>query len=301
MSFSAAEKAEKPGWGKKTRGGAAFAATVVNILGNAFLFALKIWVALLSGSIALLSEAFNSLTDIVSSIAVFICVGISDKEADEGHPFGHSRAEPVAGIVIAVFAGILGFEVIRASLHRLLSGGEVTASTLALSVPVITFFVKGGMSFYFRRVGRAVMSPAITASSVDSLSDVFVAIAALIGIAGVRAGYPFMDPIAGLIISLWIIYTGYRIGIENIDYLMGSSPPQALVDEIKRAAINIKGVRNINTVRAHYVGHFIHVEIHVEVPKELPTLNSHEIGKRVERALEDIRAIEKAFVHIDPV
>src|SRR3989337_450928 len=103
----------------------AFRATIINIFCNGGLFFLKLYAALVSGSIALLSEAFNSLTDMVSSIAIFVCVRISDKEADEGHPFGHSRAEPVAGIVVAVFAGILGFEVIRTSFNRLVMGKEV--------------------------------------------------------------------------------------------------------------------------------------------------------------------------------
>ena len=276
-------------------------ATVVNILGNLFLFTIKIWAALVSGSIALLSEAFNSLTDIVSSIAVFICVRISDKEADEGHPFGHSRAEPVAGIVVAVFAGILGFEVIRTSFNRLVMGKEVFVGTLTLFVPVITAVLKGAMFWYFRRVGRAAISPAIIASSVDSLSDVFVAIAALVGIAGVRMGYWYLDPMAGLVISLWIIYTGYRIGMENIDYLMGKAPDAALMDDIKRAALMVKGVKAINTARAHYVGPFIQVEMHVEVPMDLSTSDSHAIGKEVERNIERIGAIQKAFIHIDPV
>jgi cation diffusion facilitator family transporter len=279
----------------------AFRATLINILGNTFLFIIKLWAAIISGSIALLSEAFNSLTDIVSSIAVFVCVRISDKGADEGHPFGHSRAEPVAGIIIAVLAGILGFEVIRASVSRLFTETMVVIGTFALLVPVITVISKSFMAWYFRRVGREIGSPAIAASSVDSLCDVMVAIAALTGIVGVKLGYPFLDPFAGFAIGLWIIYTGYSIGIENIDYLMGSAPPPVLTEQIKAAALSVPGVKAINTVRAHYVGYFIHVEIHVGVPKHLSTYDSHEIGKEVERKVEEIKAIEKSFVHIDPV
>jgi cation diffusion facilitator family transporter len=280
---------------------AAFRATVVNIVSNSLLFILKFSAALLSGSIALLSDAFNSLTDIVSSAAVFVCVKISDKEADEGHPFGHSRAEPVAGIVVAILAGILGFEVIRTSLERLAIGAEVEIKTFALLVPVITAAAKGAMTLYFRTVGKSVNSPAIMAISADSFCDVFVALAALTGIVGARLGYPAFDPAAGLAISLWIIYTGYKIGMENIDYLMGKSPPASLLEEIKKAALAIEGVKNINTVRAHYVGPYIHVELHAEVPKYLSTYDSHAIGKAVERAIEKIGAIEKAFIHIDPV
>lgn len=280
---------------------AAYRATLINILANAGLFALKLAAGVASGSIALISEALNSLNDIAASVATFVCVKISDKAADEGHPFGHSRAEPVAGLIIAVLAGILGFEVIRASVERLLHEKAPAIGVFALVVPVVTIAVKGIMSGYFKRVGVLVNSPAISATAKDSLMDVFVAVAALVGITGVKLGYPFLDPTAGLCISVWIIYTGYKIGIENIDYLMGKAPSPSMTDEIKGAALKTAGVRAVNTLRAHYVGNFIHVEVHVEVDKDLPTFESHAIGKAVEKGVESIRSIEKAFVHIDPV
>ena len=279
----------------------ALAASIINVLANTVLFAIKLWVALLSGSIALLSDAFNSLTDIASSIAVFICVRISGKQADEGHPFGHSRAEPVAGLIVAIFAGILGFEVIKVSVGRLFSETVVVVGTAALLVPVITIVTKLSMAIYFKRVGKELHSPAITASATDSMMDVAVSVAALVGIIGVKFGYPVLDPVAGLVISVWIIYTGYSIGMENIDYLMGKAPEPELMEELKAAALSVPGVEEINTVRAHYVGPFIHVEIHVEVARHLSTYDSHEIGEEVTRKVEEIKAIEKCFVHIDPV
>ncbi len=277
-------------------------ATLINILGNTLLFCLKLWVALLSGSVALLSDAFNSLTDIISSIAVFICVRVSGKKADEGHPFGHSRAEPIAAIIVAILAGILGFEMIRESAGRLAGGGEVAViSPLVIAVPLITVALKFLMFLYFKSVGRRVKSPAIEASAVDSFCDVFAAIAALVGILGVYFGYPFLDPLAGLLISLWIIFTGYSIGVKNIDYLMGKSPGPELISEIEEAACKVEGVVGTNTLRAHYVGHYVHVELHVEVLKDISTLESHGICVRVEEAIERIEEVGKAFIHIDPV
>ena len=182
-----------------------YKATMINIFGNLFLMVLKLVAGLLSGSIAILSDAFNSLTDTISSVLIYICVKISDKAADEGHPFGHSRAEPIAGLVVAILAGILGFEVIRASVGRLVDGEVAAATTLALSAPIITILAKGAMAVYFKRVGRALRSPAITASGVDSLCDVYVSVAALVGIVGVKFGFPVLDPIAGILISFWII------------------------------------------------------------------------------------------------
>ncbi|VAW37248.1 Cobalt-zinc-cadmium resistance protein [hydrothermal vent metagenome] len=281
---------------------AALKATVINILGNTLLFCLKLWVALLSGSVALLSDAFNSLTDIISAVAVFVCVRVSGKKADEGHPFGHSRAEPIAAIIVAILAGILGFEIIRESVGRLVSGGGgVVISPFVVAVPLITAAVKLLMFFYFRGVGRRVKSPAIEASAVDSFCDVFAALAALLGLLGVYFGYPFLDPLAGLLISLWIIYTGYSIGVKNIDYLMGKSPGPELTSRIEEAARKVEGVVGTNTLRAHYVGHYVHVELHVEVPKDISTWESHGICERVEKSIERIEEVGKAFIHIDPV
>ncbi len=279
----------------------AFRATIINILGNTLLLILKLWAGLLSGSIALISEAINSLSDIVSSIATFICVRISEQQADEGHPFGHSRAEPVAGIIIAILAGILGFEILKESIKRFFYPEVPAIGLFALSVPVITIIVKILMTIYFQRAGKEINSPALRATALDSLMDIFVAMAALAGLVGTWLGYPILDPLAGLIISLWIMYTGYSIGMENIDYLMGKAPPPALMKEIERETISVKGVKAFNTVRAHYVGNFIHVEIHIEVEKMLPTIESHAIGVDVEKRVEGLASIEKTFVHIDPV
>jgi len=279
----------------------AFRATLINIIGNTLLLILKLWAGLLSGSIALISEAINSFSDIVSSIATFICVRISEQQADEGHPFGHSRAEPVAGMIIAVLAGILGFEILKESIKRFFYPLAPEVGFFALSVPVITIVVKVFMSAYFSKAGKEINSPALKATALDSLMDIFVALAALIGLAGARLGYPLLDPLAGLVISLWIMYTGYSIGMENIDYLMGKAPPPALMKEIEGETLSVAGVKAYNTVRAHYVGNFIHVEIHIEVDKLLTTDASHAIGKEVEKRVEGLKSIEKTFVHIDPV
>src|SRR3990172_10675826 len=98
----------------------AFRATVIGLVCNTFLFFIKIIAGIMSGSLALISDAINSLTDIAASIAIFICVKVSGKEADEGHPFGHHRAEPIAGLIVAILAGVIGFEIIRISIERLI-------------------------------------------------------------------------------------------------------------------------------------------------------------------------------------
>ena len=279
----------------------AFRATIIGLAGNIFLFTIKFIAGVMSGSLALLSDAINSLTDIAASVAIFICVRVSDKEADEGHPFGHHRAEPIAGLIVAILAAILGFEIIRISVERLITKTTISIGFFSLVVPVVTMVTKSIMAWYLKRVGNSVNSPAIKASAFDSLNDVFVSVAAFVGILGASQGYYLMDPIAGFLISIWIIYTGYRIGVENIDYLMGRSPDRVFMEHIENAAKGAPGVKSLNKIRAHYVGNFIHVEMHIAVDKNLSTFDSHAIGEDVEKRIEKFDVIEKAFVHIDPV
>lgn len=278
----------------------AFKATLLNVVSNALLFAVKGVVGLATGSIALISDAINSLNDLAAAVATFICVHISNKQADEGHPFGHSRAEPIAGLVIAILAGILGFEIIRESVARFLHHTEPEVTPLALLVPVGTMGVKAVLGTYFRSAGKETSSPALMATATDSFMDVGVSAAVLLGLLGVWAGYPFLDPAAALVVSLWVIYTGYTIGVENIDYLMGKSPPPELMEMIKEAAFHTEGVKEIGIVRAHYVGSYVHVEIHLKVDENLPTKDSHAISEEASRRVESLPSVDKSFIHIEP-
>src|SRR3970282_2889971 len=166
----------------------AFRATLIGLAGNIFLFAIKLIAGVISGSLALISDAINSLTDIFASIAIFICVRVSDKEADEGHPFGHHRAEPIARLVVAILAAVLGFEIIRVSMERLIRPETISVGLLSLVVPLITMATKGSMARHFKSVGDSINSPAIRVTRFDSLNDIFVSFAAFVGIVGAKAG-----------------------------------------------------------------------------------------------------------------
>jgi len=273
---------------------------VYGIVFNSILFVAKLIVGLLSNSLAVLSDAFNSLTDIVSSIGIFMAVKISNKKADEGHPFGHQRAEPIAGLIVAIFAGILGFEILRTAFKQIINPEPHLIGFGAIAVLIFTMVVKTFMSFYFIKQGKVHNSPAIKATGIDSRNDVFVSSVALIGVISAIYGSAVFDDIAALFVGLFILYSGYKIGMENIDYLMGKSPPAEYVKKIKTIAKRIKGVTGLNSVRAHYVGSFIHIEVHIEVNKNLSTEKSHKIGKDVQRAIESLDYVNKAFIHIDP-
>lgn len=276
---------------------AANRALIINII----LFILKITIGIISNSIAMISEAVNSFTDIISSIAIKFSIKISFLKPDKKHQFGHTAAQPIATFIVSVLAWVLAIDIIQESIKRIVSPPEINLSIWIYLVLGITIITKIIMSKYQGYIGKKYNSPAVRAQAVDSMNDVFASSLALLGIIGVQIGYPRIDGVGGLMVAFFIVRSGYEIAKENIGYLMHKAADENLIIEIASRALKVKGVKGLNDLRSHYVGDKIHVEIHIEVNKSATTLESHNIGKQVQFALEELPEVQKAFIHIDPV
>ncbi len=275
-------------------------ATYIVMGGNVFLLIIKALATRVSESLAILTETVNSLTDVFASIAVLICVRLATTSADESHPFGHARAEPLAGLVVAIFTGIMGWEVLHSPLSRLANpGDQLYIGPYALPVLVVTLLVKGAMTIYLRRLAGRIHSPALKASSYDCRNDVLVASLALIGVI-LGHQFPVVDAGAALLISVYILYNAYQIGRENVDYLMGTTPEPAMLEEIREKAAGVSLADEIHNIRAHYVGTFLHVELDVLIDGDLSTHDSHHVAELVREQIEQIDYVDRAFVHIEP-
>jgi cation diffusion facilitator family transporter len=273
----------------------------MGIIGNAVLFGGKIVIGLTFNSIAIISDSLNSFTDIIASTIVFISIRSSYKDPDPEHPFGHKRAQPIAGLIVAIFTGIVGFEVITQSVTRLFTGDEIQKGLLPILLVVAVMVVKLGMHLYARFVAGRTRSTALMASATDHRNDVLISAAVLVGVVASNLGLPILDPIVAILIGLWIIRAGFSIGRDNIKYLMGEAPPKDLVEKILKTAREVPGVLGLNDVYAHYVGTAIEIEVHVDVDKRLNIEEAHAIGKQVQRAIESMEEISRAFIHIDPL
>lgn len=275
--------------------------SIFGLFSNLFLFIIKIIVGLTINSIALISDAFNSLMDIIASIATIYSVRVSQQKADKDHQFGHQAAEPIAGLLYAILAGVVGFNFIKESIVRLINPTVQNIDWLPFTVIIITIVLKTIMFLHFRRVGREQRSPVILASSIDSINDVIASTFALAAIGMSYLGYPIFDGIGGILISFVILKGGYQIARDNIKYLMGHAADEKMLAEVVQKTLKIKHVKGVNDLRSHYVGNLFHVEIHIEVNKNLDTKTSHDIGKEVQKEIESFKEINKVFVHIDPV
>jgi cation diffusion facilitator family transporter len=273
----------------------------LGIAGNFLLFAAKFGIGLVFNSIAIISDSLNSFTDIVASLVVFISIKSSYKAADHEHPYGHMRAQPIAGLVVAIFTGIVGFEVITQAVTRLFTGATMERGILPIVLVVAVMVIKLGMHLYVRGVARRARSTALAASATDHRNDALISAAVLVGVAVSNLGYPVFDPVVAILIGLWIIKAGFSIGRDNIKYLMGEAPSEELMARVLESARGVPGVLALNDVYAHYVGTTVQIEVHINVDKRLNIEEAHAIGKQVQFSLEAMEEISRAFIHIDPL
>ena len=139
------------------------------------------------------------------------------------------------------------------------------------------------------------------ASAIDHRNDVLISAAVILGVGASNLGFPIFDPLAAMAVGAWIIWAGFRIGRDNMKYLMGAAPPAELVQRIMAIANATEGVLGLNDVFAHYVGTAVEIEVHINVDRTLTIQDAHEIGEKVQRAIEDLDEVSRAFIHIDPL
>lgn len=274
--------------------------TVFGVFTNAFLFLIKIFVGIFSGSIALLSDAFNSLVDVMSSVVIYYAVKISRKEADVDHPFGHHQAEPIAGLFIAILAAVLAVEIVREIIHKLSDGGIVNITSAVYTVLIVTIIVKIILAYTFLKKAKSHHSPALKASGIDSRNDVFVSLVAIVGVTFSYFGMVWVEYVAAFGIAGVIARSGYLIAKENVDYLMGSSLPDDFRDTVCKAIDTVKGVKGHSPIKAQYVGNFINIQTHVFVDKDMSIKDAYKIRKKVQHRLQGMRLVNKVFLHLDP-
>ena len=276
-------------------------ASWIAVAGNALLAAAKGAAAWASGSSAVFADAANSLSDTLYSLLMAVGLYLAQQPPDRGHPQGHSRFEPLVSLLIAVAMVAAGVTAARESVLRLLSEPGSIATVWPTAALLGGIVVKVAMYAVVRRIGDRARSPAVKASARDNLADVLTSGAALIGVWGARLIHPLFDPVAGILVSLWIFRAVWEIVEENLGYLTGRAASPELHERIVEAASQVPGVLNVHQVIADHVGPEIRADIHVDVDGEMTLRQAHAIADRVEEELEALPEVDLAFVHLEPV
>ncbi|MCG8580616.1 MAG: cation diffusion facilitator family transporter [Bacteroidales bacterium] len=273
-------------------------ATYGSILLNIFLFAIKLWAGIVSSSVAIIADAWHTLSDSISSVAVLIGLKVSAKPADKEHPYGHGRAEVIASIIVSMLLAIIGFSFLKESILKLQTRSEVDYGTLAIVVTVISLVVKEFMAQYSIIIGKRTNSKSMIADGWHHRSD---AISSLVILVGIFIGqyYWWIDGVLGIIVSLLLFFTTYSILKENISHLLGEGIENDLRDEIVLLA---KEVADFELYPHHFLvhqyGNHTEMTFHIRLPADFTIHNAHEIATNYEILIKKRTNIQ-ATVHID--
>ena len=268
---------------------------------NILLFAGKLVAGTLSGSIAITADAFNNLSDAGSSVVTLLGFRLAGKKPDAGHPFGHGRLEYVSGLIVAGLILLMGAELAKSSVDKILHPEAVTFSWLAAGILLASIGVKLYMYLYNRAVGKKIKSAAMSATAADSLSDTAATSAVLLAMVIGKLTDVKLDGWVGLVVALFILWSAVQAARDTISPLLGQAPDPMLVKEIESLVMAHDTVVGIHDLVVHDYGPGrCIISLHAEVPADEQVLELHDVIDNIEEELAQKLHCE-AVIHMDPV
>ena len=274
---------------------------VIGILVNSTLFIIKLVIGLLVSSIAITADAFNNLSDALSSIITIAGFKMANKPADEEHPFGHGRIEYVSALIVAFLVMLVGFQFIQSSIKRIMNPSEVKFDLIPFILLLISITLKLWLSKFNKFVGNIINSAALKAASVDALGDVFTTTCVAISFLASRfTDFP-IDGYFGALVALFIMYSGFSLVKETISPLLGQAPDPELVSNIKRMILSYDYIIGVHDLIIHNYGPGrCMASIHAEIPSDISVITIHEIIDLAEREISESLKI-LLVIHMDPI
>jgi len=273
---------------------------ILSILTNILLFIAKYWVGIATGSVALIADAWHTLSDSLSSIAVVVGLKMGRKPPDSEHPFGHERVELVATVLIGILLGIIGLNFFKESVNRLLDRESVEYSLAAKLVTIISVVAKemlAQISFYY---GKKDGSPALKADGWHHRSDALSSVIILIGIF-LGSKFWFVDGVLGLIVSFLILYTAWEIIKKAANEIMGKSPDEETLKTLKTLVDSSAGKDvMMHHIHMHYYGQHRELTFHIKLPRNMSLQEAHDIANDIEEKVRQEMNIE-ATIHMEPL
>ncbi len=278
--------------------------SIVGICANILLCAIKITVGIIGGSISIIADGLNNLSDMGSSVITMIGFKLANKPADRDHPFGHGRMEYMSAFIVAALILIVGFEMLGTSVKSLI-GGEAAPvySIFAVAALIVSILIKLWLYLFNRKLGKLTDSSALIATAKDSLNDCISTSAILA--AAIITTYiklPFnLDALMAMGVSLFIIWAGYSTAKDTIDEILGKPPEPQLINDIENGIMSFEGFIGIHDLIVHNYGpgrQF--ASVHVEVPHDIDIVKCHERIDLCEKLVGEKTGVE-LVIHMDPI
>ena len=276
-------------------------AGIVGICCNLILFGAKIGAGFMTGSISIMADAFNNLSDAASSIVGFVGMKMAQKPADESHPFGHGRIEYISAFIVAFIVIQVGFSLLKTSLGKILHPEELTFGIISVGILMLSVGVKLWMAFFNRNLGRRVQSSVMKATAADSLGDVAATSAKILSIVVFGVWKVNIDGLVGLVVSVLVMIAGVNIAKDTLEPLIGGPIDPEIYRKITDFVNGYEGIVGSHDLIVHNYGPGRSMaSIHAEVPSDVDIEASHEVVDRIERDAAKMLGIF-LVIHMDPV
>ncbi|GAA2917533.1 cation diffusion facilitator family transporter [Enterococcus pseudoavium] len=275
-------------------------AGILGLLSNLVLFIAKFFIGSLSGSVSIMADAMNNLSDTASSIITLAGFKIAGKPADEDHPYGHERFEYISGFVISILVTYVGVRFLDSSFVKILKPSSVLLSPIIYIVLILSILMKFWQSFMYRRLGREIDSDTLKATAQDSINDVYTTIAVLISAVIEWFSGWRIDGYIGFLIALYIIYSGIKMILGFINDLMGVRPPDTEVQAIRQHLDNYSDIIGYHDLLIHSYGpNSIFASVHIEVNQDWSLPHAHEVIDAIEYDVKENLGVD-LVCHLDP-
>ncbi|MBS5197660.1 MAG: cation transporter [Clostridiales bacterium] len=278
----------------------------VSIFVNVVLSLFKLLAGIIAGSGAMISDAIHSASDVASTVVVIIGVNMAGKKSDKEHQYGHERLECVSSILLAGLLMVTGVGIGISGIQKIIDGTSgkdlMVPGMLALVAAVVSLVVKEWMFWYTRAAAKKINSGALMADAWHHRSDALSSIGAFIGILGARMGYPILDPIASVVICIFIAKAAIDIFRDAIDKMVDHSCDEKTVQEMRKVILETEGVQRIDVLRTRLFGSKIYVDIEIAADDDMTLKEAHTIAEEVHRSIEKKFAeVKHCMVHVNPV
>lgn len=277
--------------------------STITIVINVALSLFKFAAGILARSGAMVSDAVHSASDVLATLIVILGVKLAGRAADADHPYGHERLECVAALVLGIILGATGVGIGWSGVQKIL-GGEDLASpgALALAAAVVSIVVKEGMFWYTRAAARRIDSSALMAEAWHHRSDALSSVGSFAGILGARLGWPVLDPIASVVICLFILKAAWDILSDALERMTDHACAPELAEKMESSVLAQPGVLGVDALNTRLFGDRIYVDVEIRADGELTLNETHATAQAVHDALEEgFPQIKHCMVHVNPV
>jgi len=272
----------------------------VSIIGNICLFALKYWAGIVSGSIALMADAWHTLSDSISSVVVIVGAKLASKQPDKDHPYGHGRWELISAIIIAIILVLIAIGFVTDSISQLKTRESANFGTLAIVVTIISIVMKESMAQYAFFLGKKSGSSTVKADGWHHRTDALSSLVILVGIL-FKNYFWWIDGALGLAVSLMLMFAAYQILMESVNKILGEEPGEELIEEIQTIITSLYDY-DISPHHFHLHNYISSKELtfHIKIRNDLSVEEGHDIATAIEDMIDEKLSI-KSTIHLEPI